>query len=165
MTKRHEVLRSSEKITTEDALQFDRVQDLRSLIADKKINELSHGGLSQIQKFIAERLGIDMGLTEEERGLLTILVELRNIHTHNRGIVNRLFLNRIGHGHANFSFVLGKVYSIDFDEFIVLSRNAINIAQRLDEGLAVKFRIKRAKYKIRLAKERLKTGLNEPARV
>jgi hypothetical protein len=88
MTKRHEVLRSSEKITTEDALQFDRVQDLRSLIADKKINELSHGGFNKIQEFIAERLGIDIGLTEEERGLLTILVELRNIHTHNRGIDN-----------------------------------------------------------------------------
>ena len=160
MTKRHEVLRSSERITTEDVLQFERIQDLRAFIADKKINELSYGGLKQIHDFIFERLGIEMFVTDEERALLTILVELRNVHTHNRGIVNQLFLNRIGNGHANFSFTLGKAYNINFDEFIVLSRTAINIAQRLDEKIAVKFKLKRAKYKNRLAKERAKVRVD-----
>lgn len=103
-----------------------------------------------------------MFASDEERALLTILVELRNIHTHNRGIVNQLFLNWISNSHAKFSFTLGRAYNISFDEFIVLSRTAINIAQRLDEKIAVKFKLKRAKYKDRLAKERAKQGINDP---
>jgi len=154
MTKRHEVLRSSERITTEDALQFNRLRDLRSFIADKKINELSYGGLKQIQDFAAERFGIDMFGHHEERALLTIFVELRNIHTHNRGIVNQLFLNRIGAGHKRFSFELGDEYHVDFDDFIILSRNAIAVAQRLDDLLATKFKLKRSNYKKRADRDR-----------
>jgi len=154
MTKKHEVLRSSERITIEDALQFNRVQELRAFIVDRKINELSYAGQKQIQEFIAERLGIEMFSTNTERVLLTILNELRNIHTHNRGTVNQLFLNRIGTEHPQFPFVLRQQYHVDFGQFVLLSRNAIHVAQRLDELLAVKFKLKRSKYKNRLAKGR-----------
>jgi hypothetical protein len=153
--KRHEVLRSSEKLTTEEVLQFKRMNDIITFIADRKINELSYGGLMQINEFIADRLGVEMFKDDKERMLLTIFVELRNIHTHNRGIVNKLFLNRIGCDHYdNFQFKLGKLYHVDLDEFAALSRNAIAVALRLDEMLAKKFKLKRFHYKKRLAKER-----------
>jgi hypothetical protein len=154
MDKKHEVLRSSERITTEEALQFNRIQDLRAFIADKKINELSYGGLRQIQDFISERLGVEMFASDEQRSLLAIFVELRNVHTHNRGTLNQLFLNRIGAGHRRFSFKLGDAYHVDLDEFVLLSRNAIDVALNLDDKLAIKFKLKRARYKSRLAKER-----------
>ena len=147
MNKKHEILRSSERITTEEALQFNRVQDLRAFIADRKINELSYGGLRQMRDFISERLGVEMIAADEQRALLTIFVELRNIHTHNRGVVNQLFLNRIGAGHPKFSFKMGHAYHVNFEEFVLLSRNTIEVALKLDDMLATKFKLKRARYK------------------
>jgi hypothetical protein len=76
--KRHEVLRSSEKLTTEEVLQFKRMNDIISFIADRKINELSYRGLMQMNEFIADRLGVEMFKDDKERMLLTIFVELRN---------------------------------------------------------------------------------------
>lgn len=154
VTKKHEVLRSGERLTTEEILQFGTIQDLRAYIADKKINELSYGGLRQMEAFISDRLGIEMFQTDEQRTLLTIFVELRNIHTHNRGTVNHLFLNRIGAGHKEFEFKLGHLYHVDFDRFILLSKSAIEVALRLDDLLAKKFRLRRSHYKKRLTKER-----------
>jgi hypothetical protein len=153
--KRHEILRSSEKLTTEEVLQFKRISDIVTFIADRKINELSYGGPREMQEFIADRLGVEMFNDDKERMLLTILVELRNIHTHNRGIVNKLFLNRLGcNYYDDFQFELGKLYHVNFDQFVTLSRNAIAVAMRLDDRLAAKFRVKRFHYKKRLAKER-----------
>jgi hypothetical protein len=154
MKKKHEILRSKEQITTEEALQFNRVQDLRAFIADRKINELSYGGLRVVQDFISERLGVEMFATNQQRALLSILVELRNIHTHNRGIVNQLFLNRISAGHPKFSFKLGHAHHVNLDDFVLLSRNAIDVALNLDDTLSTKFKLKRTRYKSRLAKER-----------
>jgi hypothetical protein len=155
VNKRHEILRSREELTTEEVLQFKRISEVVAFIADRKINELSYGGLRKMQEFIADRLGVEMFNNDKERMLLTILVELRNIHTHNRGIVNKLFLNRIGSDHYDdFHFNLGKLYHVDLNEFTTLSRNAIAVAMRLDETLAAKFKLKRSHYKKRLAKER-----------
>ncbi len=77
---------------------------------------------------------------EHERILLTILSELRNIQTHNRGVVNRLFLNRVGRStYEDFEFVWGQAYVVPLTRFATLARNAIDIAVRLDQRLVAKF--------------------------
>jgi hypothetical protein len=153
--KRYEILKSSERLTTEEVLQFSRIQDLRSYLVDKKINELSYGGLRLMQEYLSDRLGVKMFAHESQQALLTIFIELRNIHTHNRGIVNQLFLNRIGKGHPNFKFKEGVLYHVDLETFILLSRNAISVALHLDEALSKKFRLKRKHYKNRITKDRV----------
>lgn len=108
MSKRPEILRSSERVTTEEILQFNKMADIRAFLADRKVSELSYGGLWQMQEFLRDRLGVKMFRAVEQEQLLTIFVELRNIHTHNRGIVNRLFLNRTHlarHGEFDFKLV------------------------------------------------------------
>jgi hypothetical protein len=140
LTNRPEILRSSERITTEEVLQFSNVGDIVAYVADRKLNELSYGGLKGVESFLKERLGVGLFESDQERVLLTILSELRNIHTHNRGIINRLFLSRVGRtSYQNFEFQLGERSQTSLDEFAVLARNAIDIALRLDRRLSEKF--------------------------
>jgi len=140
LANRPEILRSSEKLTTEEVLQFSEVKDIVSYIADRKVNELSYGGLRGVETYLKERLGLDLFDSDHERVLLTILTELRNIYTHNRGVVNRLFLKRVGQTPIQgYEFVLGEAYEMDFLKFDALARNAINVAYRLDERLVSKF--------------------------
>jgi hypothetical protein len=154
MLKKHAVLRSNENVTTAEVLQFTKMADVRSLLVDRKLTELSYGGLRQIRTFISDRLGVEMFETEDQERLLTVFLELRNIHTHNRGIINQLFLNRAGKlQHDDFNFTKGQLYHVSFDEFVLLSRNSIDVALGLDQKIANKFKIKRTLYKRRRAKE------------
>jgi hypothetical protein len=147
LRKRPEVLRSSERLTNEEVLQFTRINELVAYMADKKVNELAYGGLKGVEDYVKERLGLALFDDEVERLRLTVLAELRNIHTHNRGVVNELFLKRIGHQKVDdLQFKLGQRTHVDFEHFAILSRNAIIVAKRLDVNLCKKFRIKRAKY-------------------
>src|SRR5262249_47047970 len=145
-----EILRSSERVTTEEILQFQKMKDIRSFLADRKISELSYGGLRMTQDFIHDRLGVSLFERAEEEQLLTAFVELRNIHTHNRGIINRLFLNRVGRSkHKDFNFKIGELYHVNFPEFIRLTNNCIIVARRLDDAIAKKFKLKRVSFRKR----------------
>jgi hypothetical protein len=145
---RPEILRSNERITTEDILQFDNVSDIVSFIADRKISELSYGGLKESERFIRDRLGLELFDNQDQRELLTILVELRNIQTHNRGRINELFLKRIGdHSQSRFKFSKGEIYQADFDAIVLLSNNALEVAINLDQKIANKFRLPRSEFK------------------
>ena len=91
---------------------------------------------------------------QDERIKLTILAELRNIHTHNRGVVNEIFLKRVGDKkYGAFDFTLDKAIHVDFEKFTILSRNAIDVAVRLDASLAEKFKVRRTSYTKRLSKK------------
>jgi hypothetical protein len=154
LRKRSEVLRSSERLTNEEVLQFTRINELVAYMADKKVNELAYGGLRGVEDYVRERLGLALFDDEIERLRLTVLAELRNIHTHNRGIVNELFLKRIGRQTVDgLQFRLGQQTHVDFEHFAILSRNSIIVAKRLDLRLCKKFRIKRARYGERSAKQ------------
>lgn len=169
VSKRSEVLRSSEKLSTEEILQFTRVSDIVAYIADKKVNELSYGGLREMERFIAERLGLQLFATDDERKLLTIFIELRNITTHNRSIVNDLFLKRVGtHKFKTFSFTLGETHHVDFDEFLILAKNAMDVATRLDQQLIIKFKPPKRNLQKKLktffdARDKSMAKLSDPA--
>jgi hypothetical protein len=81
-----------------------------------------------------------------------LATELRNIHTHNRGIVNEIFLKRVGQKkYGDFDFTLDETTRVDFEKFVILSRNAIDVAMRLDANLGKKFGVRRMAYSKRLS--------------
>jgi len=53
LRRKPEVLKSKEHPTTADALQFSDFGDLIAFIADRKINELTYGGLRAMEAFIS----------------------------------------------------------------------------------------------------------------
>lgn len=146
MLEKPEMLKSNETVKLEDVLRFDSYDDLVSFLVDKKINELSYGGIKDISSFLAERTGLDLFATEEERGLLSVGIELRNIYTHNRGVVNDLFLKRLKNSSHNMAFEKGKRFHAEFDVIAELANNMRRISIRLDEQVAYKFKLPRRRY-------------------
>jgi hypothetical protein len=143
MVLRPELLRSSETVRLDDILSFNNFSDVIEYLSEKKINDLSYGGMRDIESFVKSRLGALLWMDDNERMLLILATELRNIVTHNRGRVNRLFLNKIqGLAHA-FSFEIGNRHRIEFYDLVLLANNMATIAIRLDEQPAVKFGIDR----------------------
>ncbi len=147
MLKRPELLKSNELVKIEDVLKFSRRSHIVRFLVDRKINELTYGGITDISNFLNSRTGISLIETDEERDLLTIAIELRNIYTHNRGKVNEVFLRRIGSANSLIKAKSGQRLHADFDLIVDLSNNLFQIAQRLDLEVARKFQMRRKQYR------------------
>lgn len=144
--KRPVVLTSSQSVKVDDVLRFSRHKDLVSFIIDKKINELSYGGLGDLEKYFNERLGIAMFKDDQERKLLRLFIESRNINVHNGGIVNEVFSRRIGNV-DKFPYKSGKVFHLDLDDLAMLSDNAMRVALEIDGAVGAKFSLRCRSYK------------------
>lgn len=145
--KKPMTISSSQTVKVDDILRFTRHQDLVAFIIDRKINDLSYGGLAEMEKYYDDRLGVRMFDTDRQRDLLRLFVEVRNINVHNGGIVNELFLNRVGTVDG-FSYRKGKSFHVDLDALVTLSENAMQVARRIDETIGKKFGLKRRSHQV-----------------
>ena len=145
MKKRPEMIKSGESVKIEDIFEFSNKRELINYLIDKKVNSLSYGGMSKIEKFISNSMGISMFSDHDARQLMQIFVEVRNIHVHNRGFVNQVFLSRAMQ-HEKFQFVEGKRAQLDFDELVYLTRVCVQTAIDLDGQICKKFSIKQKRY-------------------
>jgi hypothetical protein len=146
MSKKPELLRSKEQIKTEDVLRFTNRRDLVDFLINRKLNELSYGGLRGIEEFLDQRLNVALVNKDDEYALLGIAIELRNIYTHNRGVVNELFLSRIASHEHGYNFTQGKRFHADFGEIVDLANNLFEIALRLDGKAMAKFGLLKKRF-------------------
>ncbi|CAO3441527.1 hypothetical protein [Azospirillum argentinense] len=146
MMKRPNMLSSGEMIKIEDVVKFKNRKDLLSFLVDRKINELTYGGIKELENFLNERTGFSLTTTNEERAILTISIELRNIYTHNRGIVNDIFIKRIKGIKHDFVFTKGQRFHADFDIITTFANCLLSIGKRLDGMAASKFKIRTRTY-------------------
>jgi hypothetical protein len=145
--KRPIMLSSSQTIRLDDVLKFTRHKDLVAFIVDKKVNELGYAGLNEMEAYFLDRLGVQIFSEDRERQLLRLFVEARNINVYNGGMVNDLFLSRVGKVEG-YKFEKARKFHIDFDSLVALSENAMRVAMHIDEVVSTKFRLKRQAHKI-----------------
>lgn len=145
MRKNTNILKSSEKIAVEDLIEFKTRRDVINYIIDRKVNDLTYGGVRKLDEFIRDRLGVQMFEDENTSNLMTIFVELRNINVHNRAYVNDVFLSRVKN-HCGFDFEKDKRFSADFDDLTKFCNNCTSVALRLDQLVATKFHLNRKRY-------------------
>ncbi|MDA5092478.1 hypothetical protein O2N63_00040 [Aliiroseovarius sp. KMU-50] len=144
MQRRHELVKSGETLRVEEVFDFASRKEMIDYLIDRKINALSYGGMKQVEKYISDALGIEMFESDEDRRLLKIFVEMRNIHAHNRGHLNKIFLERVGpFEDLGFNFKEGKRTHFGYDNLVRLSAVCIRTAHSLDDKVAKKFRIQR----------------------
>jgi hypothetical protein len=90
-----ETLRSSDQIKVDFALQHTTMNDLVDALAEKKVTDLSYSGMRQLADYLRDRLGLELFADESALERAIFLIEVRNLITHNRAIVNNTFLNKV----------------------------------------------------------------------
>jgi hypothetical protein len=138
LTKRPQMLSSKEQVSFEEIIRFPKRKELISYLIDKKLNELTHGGLARIEEYIFERTKIELAADISRRGKLAFAIELRNIYTHNRGKVNDVFLRRLSSHNHGFLVEKGKRFHADLDTIVELANNMASIARNFDRQIATK---------------------------
>jgi hypothetical protein len=109
--------------------------DLISALAEETVIELTHQNLDALTKYFKKNLGLVLFAKEDQTTNAALCVDLRNIITHNRGIVNRYFIQR----NPQFTNDLGKQIILSQDD----SRNMLSTlgycARQLDIRAAKTF--------------------------
>lgn len=86
---RPEILSSQEQVTLKDALRHETMEDLVAFLADRKVSRLSFMGLSDIEDYFRQHLGLSLVSDSSLAEHLREWVALRNLLTHRRGIVDQ----------------------------------------------------------------------------
>ncbi|WP_448663516.1 hypothetical protein ACG3SL_02260 [Sphingomonas sp. CJ20] len=144
--KRPELISSSQTVRIDDVLRFKKHKDLVSFIIDRKINDLSYGGLSDMEKYFSDRLGVRMFDNDRQKDLLRFFFEVRNINVHNGGVVNDLFSSRVKTVDG-FPYTNGRALHVDMEALVALSDNAMRVAMRIDSAIGGKFGLQRKAHR------------------
>ena len=91
---RPEMLKSSEQERLDFILKYETMDQLRKAIAEKKVEKLSFMGLRDLAEYVRSHMGFD--LLPDDKGMETaaLIVEMRNIFVHNRGVVGTISTKR-----------------------------------------------------------------------
>jgi hypothetical protein len=134
---RPEALRSKETITVELALQCGSVDELRTLLAERKVDELAYLGFPKLCEWVDERLGVPELLRLPARPMLIKMLELRNCVVHNRGRLSpryaRSALTEKG------TIAVGGEVEIGVETLFLAARATAECVQMLDNLLREKF--------------------------
>lgn len=144
--KRPTVLSSSQTIKAEDVFKFSKHRDLVAFMIDRKVNDLSYGGLNDMEKYFDDHLGVKMFSDDKQRKLLRFFVEVRNINVHNGGVTNDLFASRVKTV-ENFPYKKGEAIHLDLTKIEALADNAMRVIQNIDSLVAEKFSLRKKSIK------------------
>jgi hypothetical protein len=124
---RPETLKSGDTVRVEDVLSFPTVQDFVESLTERKILQLSTKGFSQLESYLSERLGFELFKDGDDFLRAKIIIEVRNVFVHNRGIANKIFASRA----PEFEAELGKRIRLSKEEVVAsiafLTRSVVEI--------------------------------------
>lgn len=100
-------LKSNKTLTTEAILDHSSIETLREHILNKELSEISYKSFKDQIQYVNQKFNLDFKNTIVEP--IIEIIETRNIHVHNRGFVNNLYLSKVD----NSIYYLGDYRVID----------------------------------------------------
>ncbi len=143
--KQPQIIKSGQSVKIEEIFDIRTKREIIDYLIERKLNSLSYGGLSELERYIADVLGLQVFSDDLSRQKLNLLIQLRNVNAHNRGIVNRVFLERTKRNGV-FDFEIGKRAHLEFDQLVLLSEAAIKVCISFDQKTSEKFGIQRKRF-------------------
>jgi hypothetical protein len=105
-------LPSKKHTTYRFSIEHHLAGDLISALAEETVMELTHQHLDDLAKYFQKELDLVLFTKDSHSTNAALCVDIRNIITHNRGIINRFFIRR----NARFADDLGKRVVLSRDD-------------------------------------------------
>jgi hypothetical protein len=128
-------LPSNKQMTYGFCIEHHMAGDLISALAEETVIGLTHQDFDALAKYFKKNLDLVLFKENIESAKAALSVDIRNIITHNRGIVNRFFIQR----NPNFAADLGKHVGLSKDENPEMLADPGYCARQLDLRAIKKF--------------------------
>lgn len=134
-----ETLKSRAVVEVEEVLECESIEVFVRRYAAKKVDDLAYKSFADLQDFFEERFGISVN---DEKGAIALAVEIRNISTHNRCVINKRFLSKTNESSENE----GQVRKIDGEMLKTLLELLPKSVTKIDKQVRGKFGVKGKKF-------------------
>lgn len=94
-TTRPETLRSGAQVRLDYVLTHSSMEELTRNIADQQVNKLAFKGFRQLHEALQRQLGLTLIPDAAMYAEVALLIECRNLITHNHGLVNAMYKSRV----------------------------------------------------------------------
>jgi len=131
------MLQSDKQTSYRFCIEHHIAGDLIPALAEKTVMELTHQSLDVLAKYFEKKLDLVLFTKKADLVKAALSVDIRNVITHNRGIVNRFFIQR----NPQFAEVLGKRVALDEQERREMLSSLGYCARQLDLRAVKKFRL------------------------
>lgn len=94
-TTRPETLRSGAQVKIEEVLEYSTMEDLIRALADLEVNRFAYKGLRELDADLRKKIGLALFENSSDLEAAAEAIEVRNIITHNDGVVNRVMAGKV----------------------------------------------------------------------
>ena len=129
------MLRSAEQERLDFILQYQSMDELRTAIAEKKVERLAYLGLRDLAAHMQSNMGFSLFPSDAQLEQAALLVEYRNLFVHTRGIVSATSARRF----PTLKAELGKRVAIHLREVRELRQFLENAVLEIDVRAVQKF--------------------------
>lgn len=141
-TQRPETLRSSEQVTVEFVLNQGSIEELVRSLAERKVLSLSYSSFADLSNYFLKHFGL-MLFEGAQYQLVKLAIEVRNICTHNRGRVSKIFIERMGEAFDTIDArpKVGERHPVDIELVEAVALVFLDGVQRTDEEARTKLKL------------------------
>jgi hypothetical protein len=118
------------------AFEFDDVRDLRAHVVEQAATKYSYMNIVDLDEDLKKKFSFDVFENKLQRLRVRRLVEIRNIVVHNRSIINRVFIRKVGFK----SDKLGQFVSVP--SALMYDRYFNGLARQIDQRARGKFNLR-----------------------
>lgn len=105
-----EILKSNKKVDVATLLELRTPEEIIFYLAENQLNELGYKPMTELQKWILERTGVDLFLNNDVFGTALLATEVRNLIAHNDCKINHVAMERLGERYSMLEISeMGKV--------------------------------------------------------
>ncbi|MFE2486138.1 hypothetical protein ACFXGR_23130 [Streptomyces mirabilis] len=132
---RPDLLKTQEQVSLEEVLNHASLEDFVRWAAERRVNQLSFKGLSDIAQYVEKRLGMTLHSSEDDWTSLNEAVAVRNIIVHRRAIIDERFLWSI----KDSKLTVGQKYEVPREKLAQAMKCTMRIVHDFDSRIAEKF--------------------------
>lgn len=130
-----DILKSGKQLTAEEALNLGGRKQIVTCLAEKEVEELQHSPFQKVVKYFDDKFNINLNTSVVSPEQITEILATRNIHIHNKGVVNQRFKKLV----KGSTLRLG-TYKRITKEYLLYANSCIwTIVSFIDTGAGTKY--------------------------
>lgn len=150
------IISSSDTMKIEEIVKHNSIDEIVQSVIERKINDLSYAGVSEISNYMSNRFGVNLFIDESEAEDVRMIIEIRNLYTHNNGIVNSIYKKKNKQTRLEIGQYISATHSLLRESSLKLQK----VVMRFDKLAQEKFGIpNRLRERIAEIKE---AGIDDP---
>ncbi len=133
-----DMLKSSEQERLDFIFQYADMDELRTAVAEKRVERLAYLGLRELAEYIKSHMGFDLFSVPSDLERAALIIEYRNVIVHNRGRISAASARRF----PNLKAQIGKRVVFEHDQLRDLRQFLENAVVDIDVRATSKFELK-----------------------